>query len=84
MTNNNYDTTVWNGTTEFEVIMELAYGERSAIVLKRKCDNTYVVGKNYSIDGDQVSWSWGCYDIKSASSAILVARKWCFAQLEQD
>ena len=43
--NNTYDTTVWNGTTEFEVIMELEYGERSAIVLKRKIDDAYVVGK---------------------------------------
>ena len=81
---NTYDVTVRNGTTEFDLIMELVYGERSAIVLKRKVDNSYVVGKDYSIDGDQVSWSWGCYDIKSASSAMLIARKWCFAQLEQD
>lgn len=79
-----YETTVRNGTTEYEVVMELGYGERSAIVLKRKIDNSYVVGKNYSVEGDQVSWSWGCYDIESVSSAILIARKWCFAQLEQN
>ena len=82
--NNTYDTTVWNGTTEFEVVMELAYGERSAIVLKRKIDDTYVVGKNYSVENDNVSWCWGDYDIKTASFAMLIARKWCFAQLEQE
>ena len=74
-----YETTVRNGTTEFELIMELGYGDRSAIVLKRKSDNSYVVGKNYSVDGEQVSWCWGCYDIKAVSSAVLIARKWCFA-----
>ena len=78
-----YEKTVRNGTTEYEVVIELSYEERSAIVLKRKGDNSYVVGKNYSVEGDQVSWSWGCYDIKPVSSAILIARKWCFAQLEQ-
>ena len=82
--NNTYETTVRNGTTEYEVVMELEYGERSAVVLKRKGDKSYVVGKNYSINGDQISWSWGCYDIKPVTSAILIARKWCFAQLEQD
>ena len=78
-----YEKTVRNGTTEYGVIMELGYGERSAIVLKRKDDNSYVVGKNYSVKGDQVSWSWGCYNIEPVSSAIIIARKWCFAQLEQ-
>ena len=82
--NNTCNVTVRNGTTEFYLIMELEYGERSAIVLKRKGHKSYVVGKNYSVKGDQVSWCWGCYDIKSASSAVLIARKWCYAQLEQD
>ena len=81
---NTCNVTVRNGTTEFYVIMELEYGERSAVVLKRKGENSYVVGKNYSINGDQISWSWGCYNIRQAASAVLIARKWCFAQLEQD
>ena len=71
------NTTVQNGTTEFEVVMELARGDRSAIVLKRKGDNTYVVGKNYDVEENNVSWCWGCYDIKNVSSAISLAKNWC-------
>ena len=82
--NNTYETTVRNGTTEYEVVMELGYEERSVIVLKRKRDNSYVVGKIYSVEGNNVSWCWRCYGIKSAEEAVLIARKWCFAQLEQD
>ena len=81
--NDTYDTTVLNGTTKYSVVMELGYGERSAIVLQRESDNTYVVGKNYSVNEDHVNWCWGCYGIKSAASAVLIARKWCFTQLEQ-
>lgn len=75
---NNTKLNVWNGTTEFKMITTMNYADRSAIVLKRISDDSYVVGKNYELDGNHVTWCWGCYDITTEDNAIRIAKAWCF------
>ena len=41
------------------VVATYSHDDRSAIVLLRRLDNTYIVGKNYERNGDEVSWCWG-------------------------
>ena len=73
-----YDPDVWNGTTAFKMVTAMRCDNRSAIVLRRKADDSFVVGKNYELNGDQVAWCWGCYDIKTEADAKRIARAWCF------
>ena len=72
--------TIMNGTTAYEMMTNYRRGDRSAIVLKRPSDGTYVVGKNYEMDGDErnVCWCWGCYDIPTVEQAQRIALAWCF------
>ena len=63
---------------KFTVVTTYAHDDRSAIVLLRHSDNTYIVGKNYERDGDEVSWCWGNYDITTEDKARKIALAWIF------
>lgn len=60
------------------VVATYACDDRSAIVLHRHLDNSYIVGKNYERDGDEVSWCWGSYDISTEDMARKIALAWVF------
>lgn len=60
------------------VVTTYSHDERSAIVLHRQSDNTYIVGKNYERNGDEVSWCWGSYDIPTENKARKIALAWVF------
>lgn len=60
------------------VVATYSHDDRSAIVLLRRLDNTYIVGKNYERNGDEVSWCWGAYDISTEDMARKIALAWVF------
>lgn len=60
------------------VVATYSHDDRSAIVLFRRLDNTYIVGKNYERNGDEVSWCWGSYDISTETMARKIALAWIF------
>ena len=60
------------------VVATYSCDDRSAIVLHRQLDNTYIVGKNYERNGDEVSWCWGAYDISTETMARKIALAWVF------
>lgn len=60
------------------VVATYSHDDRSAIVLHRQLDNTYIVGKNYERNGDEVSWCWGTYDISTETMARKIALAWVF------
>ena len=72
--------TINNGSMKLEMVASYAFKDRNAIICKR-AKGDYIVGKNYTMNGDEteVSWSWGCYDIPTSESAKKVALAWIFA-----
>lgn len=60
------------------VVATYSHDDRSAIVLFRRLDSTYIVGKNYERNGDEVSWCWGAYDISTEDMARKIALAWVF------
>lgn len=60
------------------VVATYSCDDRSAIVLFRRLDDTYIVGKNYERNGDDVSWCWGSYDISTETQARKIALAWVF------
>lgn len=60
------------------VVATYSHNDRSAIVLFRRLDNTYIVGKNYERNGGEVSWCWGAYDISTEDMARKIALAWVF------
>ena len=74
---------VYNGGTEyrFHAYFEYSKSDRTAIVLYRPSDGTYVVGKNFEVTGPHsVSWCWGNYDFHDCDDAYTVARAWVFSK----
>lgn len=49
---------------------------RNAILIECK-DGSYIVGKNFRVDeNNEVSWSWGCYDIKTIAKGVKIMENW--------
>lgn len=49
---------------------------RNAVVIRQN-NGSYIVGKNFIVDEDnEVSWSWGCYDIPDLKKAMSIVDKW--------
>lgn len=72
-------TIVHNGTMELQWVDSYRHGERSAVICKLK-DGCLIVGKNYELDlaTNQLSWSWGSYDIETEQQARKIALAWIF------
>lgn len=65
-------------TNVLELVTTYAHDERSAVILHRFGDNTYIVGKNYERVDNEVSWCWGSYDISTVERAKKIALAWVF------
>lgn len=65
-------------TKVLEIVTTYAHDDRSAVVLHRFADNTYIVGKNYKRVDNEISWCWGAYDFKTVEAAQQAALAWCF------
>lgn len=61
-----------------EIVTSYAHDERSAVILHRFADDTYIVGKNYHTNGEEVEWCWGSYDIPTVDIAQKIALAWVF------
>lgn len=70
-------TTLTNGNMKLEFCGSYKKGDRSAIVCKR-AEGNYVVGKNFIVNDKhtEVSWCWGCYDIRTELEAHNIAEAW--------
>ena len=65
-------------TNVLEIVTTYAHGDRSAVIIHRFTDDTYIVGKNYKRVDNEVSWDWGTYDIPTVEIAQKIALAWCF------
>lgn len=60
-----------------EIVTSYAHDDRSAVILHRFSDNSYIVGKNFRRVDNEVEWCWGNYDIPTVELAQKIALAWC-------
>lgn len=61
------------------LVTSYRHDDRSAVILHRKADDTYIVGKNYRMVGDNdVEWCLGSYNIPTVEAAQKVALAFIF------
>ena len=64
-------------TNVLEIVTSYAHDDKSAVILHRYADNTYIVGKNFRRVDNEVEWYWGSYDIPTVEIAQKIALAWC-------
>lgn len=59
------------------IVTSYAHDDRSAVILHRHADDTYIVGKNFRRVDNEIEWCWGAYDIPTVDIAQKIALAWC-------